>query len=193
MELEVWLFLGTALVCYLLYSQLETDGAQLTEETEGTSRSRQRRHQRRTKTNTGAGSRNGRTTQQTSTAFTGKTGRTDGQSDDTGPGSGDPRDSTFYLTLNGWERISSTPERYLGHYEADGRSMVGALERTVSGRRKFFVANPPPIFWRRAENGRCLTEDANIVDGASEVHFQTEPDTFGDGIEEIERLLEDDP
>jgi hypothetical protein len=110
-------------------------------------------------------------------------------------------DTHDYLEKQGWERIQEEPDRYLGRFkpygiiEADDLQMHGALERTVSGRRKFYVLDPPPGFVALAEDGDCLMSSANpkvesaLIEDAREVHFNPKPDSFGAGIRKIERLL----
>ncbi|MDS0476809.1 hypothetical protein [Natrinema sp. 1APR25-10V2] len=102
----------------------------------------------------------------------------------------DPKDMPYYLAQRGWKQVSDKPERYIGQYQTGGKSMDGGLQRTASGRRKFYVHDPPRTFVRRARRGRCLADRPHLADNVYEVHFDAAPDSFGDGIDHIEAMLE---
>lgn len=95
------------------------------------------------------------------------------------------------LEEHGWTLVSTDPDRYVGYYRSGGRTMEGGLRRTASGRRQFYVKQLTRRFWKNAHNGQCTLKRSDIVEGAFEVHFveDREPDTFLDGIREIERLM----
>lgn len=106
-----------------------------------------------------------------------------------GPQFADPKDTAMYLEQRGWEQVHDDPERWVGRYEANGRSMPGGIERTASGLRRFYVQDPPSQFVKQAEAGNCLFPRPELLENAYQVHFQQPPDSFGDGIDRIEELL----
>lgn len=90
---------------------------------------------------------------------------------------------------DGWRQIATDPDRFVGHYEADGRWMSGGAEKTADGRYRFYVKLPPEVFWENAH--QLLVPGRGLVDGAYVVDLPGEelPATLDEGLERVERLM----
>lgn len=182
MELEVWLFLGSIIAAYVVLSRairtVETNVDEPAVQTSRRSNQRTARHRSRSPSGTSTRSSSTRTTRQARTV-----------------NDADPKDTADYLASRGWLRLErddgKTAELYDGWYRANGVKMQGVVEKTASGRGKFYVVDPPKGFIEAADDGDCLIQDGGLGPLAAEVHFAQKPDTLGDGIETIEDLLAD--
>lgn len=109
--------------------------------------------------------------------------------DVTGSGGADRRDRGESVAPEGWRQIATDPDRFVGHYEADGARMPGGAERTSSGQYRFYAKSPTETFWKNMHDGQHLLAASGLVDGAYLINFEERPESLQDGIESVEEKM----
>lgn len=107
----------------------------------------------------------------------------------TGSGGVDRRDRGESVAPKGWRQIATNPDRFVGHYEADGVRMPGGAQRTSSGRYRFYAKSLTETFWKNMHDGQHLLAASEVVDGAYLIIFEERPDSLQDGIESVEEKM----